>query len=1132
MTIEGLMDASIPVERRTKETLLMDDLGSVASNFTYQATFDNRSQIDSSANSTRKNSQNAIERKESHFTKQESVTYHERSTSGRQDDSSVSSLSADVMSIPGNGERGRSRSPRPKVSAEARARWAMLKSLAGVSRDDETVEEVETDIRTEENQITLTSNGRDSEAPVAAGLKPLLLGDPSNDNASMELFLSRLEHDPHIDGRALQEGLQASGLRRGNSQRDQQVRDRSRRAHGLESKIQTETPWIGDRARADAERLFQKGEEEASYDPRLISSSGYASEANLLVGSSKTARAIKSGEHNLGHHVQDAWQDVHKREQALETWLESAIKDGERDLRTLGIQRDIQHIQHDLKSGVIGATRLTENSLSGTDIEKGVQRGERNLKVDPHKLQGESLMSDLQEGEHGLKTGFDHAAGVVEKLSPSVDIRHDVRKGDEALKGALERTGQRIEKMMPALGLAKSSQKDAQDLSIDVQQDVRLAKKEIRGLEGRNLEQGIRTGVQDLTKTLQEGIKLANRGLGTLEGRGLGDERRHPGSGNAVADLEMSAMIHLQQDGHALADGAYDLTHSNDQQVDKGQQLAEKGVRMGEAAAGTAWRAPQAPKGHSPRLDGQGPVNRIHGNLTDPHESSVPQRPTVAHRTPAPYQPTAAHKSLSSHRPSVPQLPNIPQKAQDARHPTSPDYNLASHQTNTPQQASPARRGLPPPQQPAVQRQPTPHELSNPYPATPPQQRSAFQQRLAPQQAPTPWKIPNTPHNYPQQQHLAPQQSPSSHPPFVPLRPIVQPALAPEPRKSGQSYPSNNDQQLRPSPPSTGSRALSLSASGVSRKPMPASPSSTQAQHHKIQRPGQDNIPGAPQQPSPNEMGLRHCQPPTQPPRSLADQQNRGQGSVQSQPQPNPTNQPNRNRHDSLPNQPQPQLLHADVEPSPRISSPNLEPYPSIPRPMTGNQRAQGPTRSVNPQEEAGSKGAQRKDATVIEHSKHSRQGDAVRADQGIDVPQGNSQGDGQHETMAGHGGTMKSPRDIEKEDKTQGESADPPIKELDPLGSHDVKSPSPHEADTPCQQEGHETESCPHQGSSCTNASETQHTTHCEVYEKQHPSAVAGVQNMINMFKARSQASIDLSAGCPGFIDRKWSQSFREIPY
>ena len=39
-------------------------------------------------------------------------------------------------------------------------------------------------------------------------------------------------------------------------------------------------------------------------------------------------------------------------------------------------------------------------------------------------------------------------------------------------------------------------------------------------------------------------------------------------------------------------------------------------------------------------------------------------------------------------------------------------------------------------------------------------------------------------------------------------------------------------------------------------------------------------------------------------------------------------------------------------------------------------------------------------------------------------------------------------------------------------------------------------------------------------------PSPISGPQQMLNMFKARSQASIDAAGGCPGFMDRKSPQS------
>lgn len=51
----------------------------------------------------------------------------------------------------------------------------MLKSLAGVSRDDEMEEVVETESRTERKTTTSTSSRKDSEAPSAAGPKLLLL---------------------------------------------------------------------------------------------------------------------------------------------------------------------------------------------------------------------------------------------------------------------------------------------------------------------------------------------------------------------------------------------------------------------------------------------------------------------------------------------------------------------------------------------------------------------------------------------------------------------------------------------------------------------------------------------------------------------------------------------------------------------------------------------------------------------------------------------------------------------------------------------------------------------------------------------------------------------------------------------
>lgn len=128
----------------------MDDQSSVTSNITYQTSFDERSEVDSAVSSPR-NSPDARKRQESRFDEQRSEISRRISTSERQYESvEVSDSvreSVNLMSTLRDIDRGRSRSLRP-VSVQTRARWAMLKSLAGFSQGD-----IEPETRTDEGKL-------------------------------------------------------------------------------------------------------------------------------------------------------------------------------------------------------------------------------------------------------------------------------------------------------------------------------------------------------------------------------------------------------------------------------------------------------------------------------------------------------------------------------------------------------------------------------------------------------------------------------------------------------------------------------------------------------------------------------------------------------------------------------------------------------------------------------------------------------------------------------------------------------------------------------------------------------------------------------------------------------------------
>lgn len=61
------------------------------------------------------------------------------------------------------------------------------------------------------------------------------------------------------------------------------------------------------------------------------------------------------------------------------------------------------------------------------------------------------------------------------------------------------------------------------------------------------------------------------------------------------------------------------------------------------------------------------------------------------------------------------------------------------------------------------------------------------------------------------------------------------------------------------------------------------------------------------------------------------------------------------------------------------------------------------------------------------------------------------------------------------------------------------------------CTHENHDAESCPHQTERDSNEERAEESR-----------AISGPQSMLNMFKARADAAIEASGGCPSFTDRE----------
>ena len=71
-------------------------------------------------------------------------------------------------------------------------------------------------------------------------------------------------------------------------------------------------------------------------------------------------------------------------------------------------------------------------------------------------------------------------------------------------------------------------------------------------------------------------------------------------------------------------------------------------------------------------------------------------------------------------------------------------------------------------------------------------------------------------------------------------------------------------------------------------------------------------------------------------------------------------------------------------------------------------------------------------------------------------------------------------------------------------------------EATKPDKHEGHAANVDPHQKQSNATVDRPQSIV-------EPPNPVSGPRQMVNMFKARSDASIEAAGGCPGFVDRKF---------
>ena len=529
------MELGTAVDSRTKEPFSMEDQNSVTSSITYQATFGEQSNFDTSTNSTPKNSPKATVVRDLQSSKLDSVEYRSASRPELQLDPTDRSA-ANLTPATRSNNRGRSRSPRPVVTAEARARWAMLASLAGINKDENLAEDEE------EGQRAPDATKQSSDPSSDPRLRPLHLLDPSGDAASIERYLHNLEKDPHVDNDLLQEGLQASKRLSNDYTKVQQATTRNRGqssatepqadCQGIRQEVHNQQMERMRPGEGGAEQGLQDRHSIARDEPSITASlsvdaqileeknralgqgveHGYENaKADIEGNISTTSRNAEAILHTLGDHdlAGGLEKGVHEVEGAVDSVgselhvpnIRRDVGNAERDLSLAGkkTMRNIREDKHDVDVGFRDTERLIENKLSGLDIRHDIRKGEHDLNDNLHKLEGVDLARDVRKGEHELKNGLHKLEGA--------DL--NIRKGEHKLKDGLHNLeGADLDIRKDEHELKNGLHKlEGVDLVRDSRKGEHVLKEDMHKIEGAGLIRDVRRGEHDL----DAGIRHAER---------------------------------------------------------------------------------------------------------------------------------------------------------------------------------------------------------------------------------------------------------------------------------------------------------------------------------------------------------------------------------------------------------------------------------------------------------------------------------------------------------------------------------------------------------------------------------------------------------------------------------------------
>ena len=1086
------MELATPVDSRTKEPFSMDDQSSVTSIRTYQATFGDQSNLDSSTNSTPKNSPKAPVVRGLQSSKLDSVDDRSGSEPEPQydpTDRSAANLTPATRPI----NRGRSRSPRPVVSAEARARWAMLASLAGVSKDEDFSDDEE------DEQRAPDATNQSADPFSDPRLRPLHLLDPSGDAASIERYLHNLEKDPHVDSRLLQEGLQASKRLSNDYTKGQQAITRSR-GHSSVMEAQANSQGIRQDVRNQQMERKKPGEtsaEQGSQGRQRIARVEPSIAASLPTSAQLLKDKSRAAGHGMEHAFEDAKVDIEgdvstspqKAEALLHTHGEHGIGEGlatrahraegavesiESELHGLDIRHEIRKSEHELEDGV--------HKLEGVDLTRDVKEGVHELKNELHKFEGGDLMRDIRRGEHDLDAGIRHAEKAVESALPGGHILQAVRKGEQELKVGVRVAEEAIERGLKGPNLERAFRTGEHDLGASVNSIVKRAENVLP-----DSERGIREGEQnlknhllrdaskvenalpsldlhkeasevaaDLAKGFRKTADAAEREVRKVDGRGLVKELGKDGRAVELnlERLGTSVVGHVSKDEHTLVKDTRAMGRFVEDAGKDVRRSAGNGVRMGDLAVNQAMNAAVDLR----LLDNEGRQGRDRAPNRGPPSSPKVLPPS-----------TGLGKPATSNRPTDMGEPSRPHSHGTSEEPPKLDQSRGDLLNN---------KGLP---YQGVARQNPPHAPSPPMAQ------------------------------------------------YGPVRPITNPA----PAGLRAPYPSKNE-PTRATMPTMPSESNHLSPTGqgpTQRRPGEISnpqgsnkiaPSSGQAAGPNPNQTGQESVQSrlarsdqAPRSNVTNPHLSQSAAPPT------------GSNSFRPDQQKHVENQ---SRNHGF--QPSPARHQGDRYQALSINQLAQPGQPGTNRPAISNVKV--PTRVPPPRVDAANLGPQHRQEPRSQGRPNNQLGKGSPPQQAPEpaqdpqvLRQNNLVPSGQHSKQQEPGPIAQS--SIEDQRKAQiqgnGKAAAKPIQ-----GSLSQTKPLQQKAnDTTLPSHGQKTEDGPesqHKGHRANaSAQQSEHQSAAKRLSQTStvvPSPVSGPQQMLNMFKARSQASIDAAGGCPGFVDRK----------